>query len=188
MKDTTLKNCTNCKSGMFARCKALKENEEYQSIWENRELSSMERWTKAHDFKVNFVCEEFKSLFIEYPIEVSKINVDGFIKKSHYKNSEVGKFVRVVPCAEEYNGQTYLGMYLGEIPIGPHITHNSETKELNVSTTTNPAIFVFELNKIIYGMESFWAIIETEEDLKDITKDDIDNVWYVKLLKQLSTN
>jgi len=59
---------------------------------------------------------------------------------------------------------------------------------LNVSTTTNPAIFVFELNKIIYGMESFWAIIETKEDLKDITKDDIDNVWYVKLLKQLSTN
>lgn len=74
MKDTTLKNCTNCKSGMFARCKALKENEEYQTIWEeeNTESSSMERWNRAHEFKVNFVCEEFKSLFIEYPIEVSK--------------------------------------------------------------------------------------------------------------------
>jgi hypothetical protein len=181
------KNCVNCKFGLFGRCEGLKDNEEYQSIWENRELSTMERWIKAYEFKINFVCEEFKSLFIEYPIEVSKINIESF-KKPNYKNSEVGKFVKVVPCAEEYNGQTYLGMYLGELPIGPHITHNSDTKELNISTTTNPAIFVFELNKIIYGMESFWTIIETEEDLKDITKDDIDNVWYVKLLKQLSTN
>ena len=54
---------------MFGRCEGLKSNEEYQSIWENRELSTMERWTKAHEFKINFVCEEFKSLFIEYLIE-----------------------------------------------------------------------------------------------------------------------
>lgn len=178
-------NCVNCKLGTFGRCEGLKNNEEYQSIWKNRELSAMERWAQVNEFKINFVCEEFKSLFIEYPIEVSKINTESF-KKIKYKNSEVGKFVRVAPCAEEYNGQTYLGMYLGELPIGPHITHNPDTKELNISTITNPAIFVFELNKIIYGMESFWEIIETEEDLKDITKDDIYNVWYVKLLKEFT--
>lgn len=182
------KNCVNCKFGTFGRCEGLKDNEEYQSIWKNRELSAMERWATVNEFKVNFVCKEFNSLYIQYPIEVSKLNTESFINKSSYRNSEVGKFVKITPCAEEYKGQTYLGLYLGNLPIGPHMTHNSDTKELNISTTTNPAIFVFELNKIIYGMESFWAIIETEEDLKDITKDDIDNVWYVKSLKQLSTN
>lgn len=188
MKDTTLENCTNCKSGMFARCKALKENEEYQTIWEeeNTESSSMERWNRAHEFKVNFVCKEFSSLYIQYPIEVSKINTESFKDKSSYKNSEVGKFVKITPCTEEYKGQTYLGLYLGDLPIGPHITHNPNTKELNISVTTNPSIFVFDLNKIIYGMESFWGILESKEELKEITNKDIQNIWYVKVFKELA--
>ena len=76
-------------------------------------------------------------------------------------------------------------MYLGELPISTHISHNSDTKELNVSFSNNPAIFVFELNTIIYGCESFWGIIESEDDLKEITDDDIDNVWYIKALKSI---
>ena len=45
----------------------------------------------------------------------------------------------------------------------------------------NPAIFVPELGKIIFGMESWWGRIKSEEELKDITDGDIENVWHVKM-------
>ena len=56
---------------------------------------------------------------------------------------------------------------------------------MNVSTTGNPAIYVPELGKIIFGMESWWGIIESPEELKDISDDDISNTWYVKLLQEM---
>lgn len=74
------------------------------------------------------------------------------------------------------------------MPVGHSISHNSESKELSISFSNNPAIFVFDLNKIVYGMESRWGIIENEEDLKEITNKDINNIWYVKALKELSNS
>lgn len=62
---------------------------------------------------------------------------------------------------------------------------NPDTKELKVSFHCNPAIFVFDLNKIIYGCESWWGVIKSEEDLNSISDCDIDNVWYVRALKTL---
>ena len=50
----------------------------------------------------------------------------------------------------------------------------------------NPAIYVPELGKVIYGMESWWHAIKDEKELKDITDNDIDNVWYVKALKEVN--
>ena len=40
----------------------------------------------------------------------------------------------------------------------------------------NPAIFVFELKKIIYGCESYWSVIDDPNDFNDITKETLDNV------------
>ena len=45
-------------------------------------------------------------------------------------------------------------------------------------------MYVFELNKIVFGAESWWRKLNSPEDLKAITDDDIENTWYVKLLKQ----
>ena len=52
---------------------------------------------------------------------------------------------------------------------------------------TNPAIFVPELKKIIYGCESWWGTINNQDDLSDlnISDDDIQNTWYVKLLHEM---
>ncbi len=49
----------------------------------------------------------------------------------------------------------------------------------------NPAIFVFDLKKVIYGYESWWGEIKSEEDFRKITDLDINNLWYVKALKEL---
>lgn len=184
------KNCLNCrKDGMFNSCKTLNENEKYKKILEDVIESGVDvgdaKYTdEAYEFKENFICEDYKSRSIEYPIEVSKINLDS--DTSGWRDNIKGKFVKIKPCNEKYEGKTYLGIYLGELPKGHRISHNSETKELNVSFDNNPAIFVFDLNEIIYGCQSWWGVIRNEKDLKNITDMDINNVWYVKALNSLN--
>jgi len=36
-------------------------------------------------------------------------------------------------------------------------------------------------------MESWWGVVESEDDLKDITMDTINEQWYVKALKSMET-
>lgn len=178
MENEFKRNCNSCKFSFMNRCETLKNNKEFQKIWNGRSdiLADFK-------FKDSFVCDNYKSRYIEYPIEVSKINTEN--SRTGYRNSQIGKFAKISPCGDEYKGKTYLGLYLGELPVGHCISHNSENKELSVSFSNNPAIFVFDLNKIIFGCESWWGIIESEDDLKEITDEDIENIWYVKALKEL---
>lgn len=175
MSDKPKRNCNSCKHGLLCSCNALKNNKKYQELTD---------FLEKHEFKAEYVCDDYKSIYIEYPIKVSKINYCN--ATNNYKDNQVGKFVKIAPCGDEYAGKTFLGIYLGELPIWHNISYNTETKELNVSHRKNPAIFVPDLNKIIYGIESWWRIIEKEEDLEEITNTDINNVWYVKALKALS--
>ncbi|MBZ9635615.1 hypothetical protein [Clostridium sp. FP1] len=181
MENKNKRNCNTCKHGnIFGKCETLKNNEDYQAIIKDSKPFDTGKWR----FKDNFICDNYKCRYIEYPLEVSKINKN--TEQICLRDSEVGKFAKIAPCAKEHEGKTYLGIYLGDLPIGNHISHNPTTKELNISFDTNPAIFVFDLNKIIYGCASWWSIIEKEEDLKDITNVDIENVWYIKALKSMS--
>ena len=127
-------------------------------------------------------CQKYDSRYIEYPITVNGINQNF---RQYWKEEGSGKLVKVRPCGKEYGNKTYLGFLLGDLPIGLYITHNPETLEMKVSTTGNPAIYVPELGKIRFGMESWWGEIESPEELKDISDDDISNTWYVKLLQEM---
>ena len=95
---------------------------------------------------------------------------------------ESGKLVKIRPCGEEYENKTYLGFLIGDLALGSSFKILEDKIQLNWSLH-NPAIFVPELGKVIYGCESWWSEIENIEELKQITDDDINNVWYVKLLK-----
>ena len=99
--------------------------------------------------------------------------------------SASGCFVSIKPCAEEYKGKTYLGLYLGDLPWMSNVSYNEDEKILNVGVIHNPAIYVFSLKKIIFGAESWWCKIDSSEDMKDISEEDINNTWYVKLLKAM---
>ena len=85
-----------------------------------------------------------------------------------------GSFVSVRPCGDEYEDKTYLGLYVGEVAIG-------DTMSLH-----NPCIWVPDLKQYIFGCESWWGVIDSEDDLRKITDADIENVWYVRALKELS--
>lgn len=129
-------------------------------------------------------CEFFKSKFIEYPLTINGIDV----KTDDYslRQSDIGKLAKIRPCAEEYQNKTYIGIFLGDLPHSPHISHNEKTGMLTIIPMMNPAIFVPELRKIVYGCESWWQIIQEGEDIsKDITDELIQNQWYVRVAKEM---
>lgn len=126
-------------------------------------------------------CEGFKSKYIEFPLIIQGID-NTFSEDSNRSLSECGQLVKISPCGEEYGGKTYLGILLGDLPFEVGISFHHDDQKLHIGATTNPAIFVPELRKIIYGYESWWGKIESPEDLKDITPEIIQDQWYVKLL------
>lgn len=128
-------------------------------------------------------CKNFKSRYIEYPINVTEIE-DKF--QEWISRSRTLALVKIRPCAKEYEGKTYVGILLGDLPISLCVRYDEESGKLSISPHQNPAIFVPELGKIIFGCESWWGRIKDTDELKDITDEDIDNVWYVKLLKGMN--
>lgn len=116
-------------------------------------------------------CEKFESKYIECPITVQKI----VNKKINTKETSdnCGCLCEVRPCGEEYQGKSFVGVYLGRLPIAIYTSFNKKTGVLENSTMNNPAFFVPELRKIVYGYESWWRHIRSKEDLKNITEKDI---------------
>jgi hypothetical protein len=120
---------------------------------------------------------------ITYPIEVMGItNAESEV--IHYGRKTVGRFVAVRPCNDEK--KTYLGIYLGDIALQASARFHAQTGVLEVSHAFhNPAIWVPDLKRIVFGCESWWGVLGKPEDLVQITDKDIDNVWYVQAMKSL---
>lgn len=126
-------------------------------------------------------CERFDSKFIEYPLMIkgidnAKIDTSGLGHKC-------GTLCEISPCSDEYRGKSFVGIYLGDLPIAISTTFDRKTGILENRTVNNAAIFVPALKKIIYGCESWWRKIKSLEDFKGISEDDIANTWYIKLLQ-----
>lgn len=122
-----------------------------------------------------------------YPLIVTAIQYDlpSIPLRPALFNAET-TWVSVRPCAEEHQGKTYLGYLLGDLVLGVHLRYSEEGVLKVGPGPGNPAIFVPELGKVILGCASFWRAIKTPEELKQITNQDIDNVWYIKALKELN--
>lgn len=123
-------------------------------------------------------CPDFKSRYLEFPLTVQGIELRGCLPPMR----EVGKLVRVRLCDDD---KTYLGVYLGELARAPMAYTRSDSQNLIVSLYQNPALYVPALSRIVWGDESWWSIIESEDDLRDISVDDIASQWYVRLAKDL---
>jgi hypothetical protein len=121
----------------------------------------------------------------KYPITVNAIGL-GKIGAGDPLCAKIGDWVAVRPCAEECEGKTYLGVMIGDLPISPMVRYRPTTGELLFAMRDNPAIWVPDLNRIVWGMESWWGVIKDPDHLRKITNEDIENVWYVQALKALS--
>lgn len=123
---------------------------------------------------------------IKFFADVSAIKEIGHPEGSPLKEvRETGRFVKIRPCAEEFEDKTFLGIMIGNAALSSTISIQEEEIVCSWSFY-NPAILIPELGKIVYGCGSWWGLIKSEEDLKEITDLDIGNVWYVQALKTLS--
>lgn len=129
-------------------------------------------------------CETYSSRYIEYPLTIQGIE-DHFSENCKHHLYGCGQLVKINPCGEEYGGKTYLGILLGDLPISATVSFHHDDQKIHIGAMTNPAIFVPEIKKIIYGCESWWGKIADINQVKDITDADIENVWYVQLFKSL---
>lgn len=82
--------------------------------------------------------------------------------------------------------RTHLGLLLGNMAAGALTHYDGETQTLGLQLSFhNPAMYVPALNRIVWGYESWWEEIGTEDQLRQISNEDIDGVWYVQALKML---
>lgn len=144
---------------------------------------------KEGEEKVCFSCggKKMKPLFWPRVITGADWSQKGNIMSPGFMGYKEGSFVAIRPCEAEYNDKTFLGIYLGEMALSLQLGYNPVNGNIIPQHSFhNPAIFVPDISKIIYGCGSWWGQIESEDQLKQITNNDINNVWYVKALKQLS--
>ena len=128
-----------------------------------------------------------------WPVEVHGITYSGeaiappHVKPSHHRPA-CGTWVAVRPCDDASKGKTFLGVYLGEFALSQGCSFSRATGILGVYMGMhNPAIYVPELRRIVFGCGSWWGVIEGPEGLRQISDADIGDVWYVRALKDLST-
>lgn len=128
--------------------------------------------------KENIFIKDAKRIDPPLTVQSVRIQVTGF-------NKLPCKYVAVRPCGENPDNKTYLGILLGECSIMALGMYNIEEQEIFVKDRLNPMIFIPDLMKVVLGVECWWDIIDKPEDLKQITDADIQNVWYVKALREM---
>lgn len=138
----------------------------------------------APDWMASMLSEP--SAQFKYPIQVNRI-VYGPEGAFDRRQKGVGQFVAIRPCDEALKGKTFLGIYIGGAALQVSVRFDAASGVLQVSPSFhNPAIYVPDLERVIMGCESWWGFLKKPDDLKQITDQDIQNVWYVRALQSLN--
>jgi len=134
---------------------------------------------------------------IQFPITVTEIDFQTeppISAKGFFTSGKPGMTVAVRSCKKEHGDKTRLGILIGFVPIHMGARFEAEDGKKDVgrlvftNTGSNPAIFIPELNEVVLGCESWWGEIKNEKELKEITNEDINNVWYVRAMKELASH
>ena len=119
---------------------------------------------------------------IAFPVEVSGVRN---MPPRPRKMTNVGAWVAVRLVGDD--NRTYLGVHLGDQMRGQSYSYNVVTKEVTVYSLQNPAIYVPDLKRVVWGAESWWSVIVAPDQLRAITDADIEGQWYVQALRDMDT-
>lgn len=104
-----------------------------------------------------------------------------------FSGAKPGDLVSVRPVDDKFEGKTFLGVYVGEQARG--LSYEATPTEDGIVAARysyyNPLILIPDEGVTVMGYESWWRVIRKEEDLRRITDEDIQNVWYVRAIKQI---
>lgn len=116
-----------------------------------------------------------------YPITVEAI---AWNAQADFQGTTSPRLVAVRPVKED---KTYVGIYVGDLPTGVSASLNRTSGVLHIQRAHyNPAIVVPELGRIVFGYESWWHEIKNLEELRNITQEDIEGTWYVRILQGMT--
>lgn len=126
---------------------------------------------------------------MQWPVTVSGLEWgDGEVLIPHRRGNGAS-WVAVRPCDAELNGRTFLGFLLGDMALSVSVRYDRESGVMSISYGShNPAIWVPDLGRIVYGCGSWWGEIKSAGDLRQITDADIDNIWYVRAMKDVAAH
>lgn len=116
---------------------------------------------------------------LTFPIQVKAITI--YPARTRSRKPVPGSWVR---C--RLGGKTYVGLFLGDLQRDPIVGFDAQEGLLKVLPDTNPAMWVPTLGRVVWGCESWWSMIRSPEDLKQITDDDIQAQPYVQALQALA--
>jgi hypothetical protein len=126
---------------------------------------------------------------MQFPITVEDITFDGDpepITPTRLCGAPAGAWVAVRPVKDNPENKTYLGVMLGDYQP-PSVRFDRESGMLIIGKGVgNPAMWVPDLKRVVMGWGSWWRKMESETDLRQISDADIENVWYVRALKDLA--
>jgi hypothetical protein len=121
----------------------------------------------------------------KYPVSVTGVHIDGELVAPG-RSRKVNRLVRVRPCGEDFGGKTYLGLYLGDVARTVGCSYDPESGVLSFSLSMqNPALWIPSLWRVVYGYESWWGVLESEDQLREISNESIDGIWYVQAMRAL---
>jgi hypothetical protein len=175
IKGKSIRKCSNChKANPFSKDYCPIRTEEIELyLSEHPDPSDIYGMAKmkAQNHVGDIIREEgfcpFDSRYIETPLSILNgicLHELEYSKRGMHKKEDIGKFVKCRVCAD---GKTYLGIYLGEFPQTISLSYQKDDQTMDVEPGFyNPAMWVMQLNRIVWGSESYWGIIEKPEDLK----------------------
>lgn len=119
------------------------------------------------------------------PIDVHGITAgDDEPYSEGYGRQRCGTWVRVRPAGAEV---TYLGVMLGKIATATSAEYHPESGVLHVRQSThNPAIYVPDLGRVVFGEGSFWSVIESPAEIRAIGDKAVGGVFYVRALRSIA--
>lgn len=102
-----------------------------------------------------------------------------------YWMAPTGTLVSVKPCDAKFENKTFIGILIGEVPLGIRFIKIDEDTTSVEGSHHNPLIYIPEKRTTVLGAASWWRPIKSKDQIKEITTSDIQNTWYVKLLNEI---
>jgi len=137
------------------------------------------------DWLAQDAIEDHGQRFIQYPLTVNGIHHEEERVLRPALHRRGAKWVAVRSVNPKHGNKTYLGVLLGDMAQGVSASLNKDGVLSIGLGWHNPAMYVPDLHEVIFGSGSWWSPIEKPEDLRQITDADIQNVWYVRALKEM---
>ena len=160
------------------RCYDTPHSGPFGDVYERDDWHKIEPWDCD-------ACDEYEQRGLAFPISVNNVLVEQ-PSIGGFAGYEIGQLVIVRPCDPSFGDKTYLGILVGEMPVQIGLQYVREDGELRVyNVMTNPLIVIPEASAAVYGYESWWKSVDSPDDLKDITDEQIMSQPYMAALASM---